>query len=96
MQNSNALPEASSANGYFRELDPEAIRTRAYALYQARQGQAGSAEDDWTRAEQELRGEAGGASRCASLHDEPIGPKGGGLGVAPVHRKAAAVLFIGG
>ena len=32
----------------------EEIRRRAYELYELRNGAAGSAEDDWTRAEREV------------------------------------------
>ncbi len=34
----------------------ERIRARAYELYQSRNGQNGSPESDWSRAEAEIRG----------------------------------------
>lgn len=38
-----------------RELSREDIARLAYALWEARGGQGGSPEEDWLRAEQELR-----------------------------------------
>jgi hypothetical protein len=40
-------------------LDPEEVATRAYFFWLQRGGQNGSAEQDWLRAEQELRVAAG-------------------------------------
>ena len=40
--------------------DREAVARRAYELYLSRGGEHGRAEDDWYRAEQELRGKNGG------------------------------------
>lgn len=37
-----------------RPADPEQIARLAYSYWEARGGQAGSAEEDWYRAEQEL------------------------------------------
>lgn len=39
----------------YRELSHEDIARLAYALWEARGGQGGSPEEDWLRAEQELR-----------------------------------------
>jgi hypothetical protein len=36
-------------------ISDEEIRRRAYELYESRGGNGGSAEDDWYRAERELR-----------------------------------------
>ena len=44
---SNGSPHAS--------VDPNEIASLAHALWEARGGQGGSPEDDWYRAEQELR-----------------------------------------
>jgi len=44
---SNGAPHAS--------VDPNEIASLAHALWEARGGQGGSPEDDWYRAEQELR-----------------------------------------
>ena len=38
------------------QIDYERIEARAYELYEARRGAAGSAADDWHRAEAEYRG----------------------------------------
>lgn len=43
-----------------RSPDHEAIATRAYAIYQARGGTDGLAEEDWRTAEAELAVEAAG------------------------------------
>jgi|SRR4030095_4316518 hypothetical protein len=37
------------------DIDLDAVRRRAYELYQERGGQHGLHEDDWYRAEQEIR-----------------------------------------
>jgi hypothetical protein len=51
---------ATSAAVIEREPDPspthEQIAALAYALWQARGGEAGSPDDDWFRAESELNG----------------------------------------
>jgi len=45
---SNGAPHAAS-------VDPNEIASLAHALWEARGGEGGSPEDDWYRAEQELR-----------------------------------------
>jgi hypothetical protein len=45
---SNGAPHAAS-------VDPNEIASLAHALWEGRGGQGGSPEDDWYRAEQELR-----------------------------------------
>ena len=37
------------------ELDPDAVRTRAYERFLARGGSIGTPEEDWLEAERELR-----------------------------------------
>jgi hypothetical protein len=41
--------------GMASNISDEEIRRRAYELYESRGGNGGSPEDDWYRAEQELR-----------------------------------------
>lgn len=51
---------ADGASGMRRDHhDDEAVRRRAYELYQARGGHGGSDVDDWYAAERELRGQRG-------------------------------------
>ena len=52
---SEKISPAGSLNGASLE---ERIRARAYELYQERGFQDGSAEQDWQRAEEELKGRA--------------------------------------
>lgn len=47
-----------SSDGH--EPKAEAIAVLAYSYWEARGGQGGSAEEDWLRAELELRGESAG------------------------------------
>lgn len=49
---SHDTPNDSDA---FAEPTQEAIRARAYAIYEERDGADGSAADDWAQAEQELK-----------------------------------------
>jgi hypothetical protein len=51
-------PESASASGQSPEiasLDPEEVTRLAHAYWLERGGEGGSAEDDWLRAERELR-----------------------------------------
>lgn len=55
---------ASAHNAAGRDLD-EAIRRRAYEIYQERGGQDGADQDDWYRAEQEILGRSGQQQKSA-------------------------------
>jgi len=48
------------------EVTDDAIRVRAYELYEARAGEAGTDFDDWLRAERELRGPTDGTDNEAA------------------------------
>ena len=48
------------------EVTDDAIRGRAYELYEARGGEPGADLDDWLRAERELRGHTDGTDNKAA------------------------------
>lgn len=50
-----AMPMAVAAVDPMVELSPEAVAALAYSYWEARGTAGGSPEDDWLRAEQELR-----------------------------------------
>jgi|SRR5450432_277081 hypothetical protein len=50
-----AMPMAVAAVEPMVELSPEAVAVLAYSYWEARGTTGGSPEDDWLRAEQELR-----------------------------------------
>jgi hypothetical protein len=52
----NILPELPTHEDYNRiAIDPEETARLAYSYWLARSNKEGSAEDDWLRAEEELR-----------------------------------------
>ena len=48
--------------GHLETMDEAAIAARAYELWQERGSPVGSDQDDWFRAEQELKGRIGSAA----------------------------------
>ena len=67
MKRSKPAHAASSASGSTSgdtnpesgQLTEDLIRARAYALYEARNGESGTAQDDWMRAQNALSEELG-------------------------------------
>lgn len=55
MQAPPALPDSSIAPAQNLQLDPEKIAVLAYSYWEARGCQGGSPEEDWLRAEEQLR-----------------------------------------
>ncbi len=48
------------------QLDPAQVARLAHSYWEARRGQGGSPEDDWYRAEQELRGRSMASTAAAA------------------------------
>lgn len=59
---SNLAGAVASNGGAQAGLDPGEIARLAYAYWEARGGQGGSSEEDWRRAERELRSRCGVAA----------------------------------
>jgi hypothetical protein len=84
-------------------VSAEQIRDRAYFIFLARNGEPGSPEADWTRAELELRAEASKRSPASAPdrvqdRSQIVEPRAaaGVAAASPVGSRRSPVLFSGG